>query len=218
MGNLITIDDVLAELPIREGNSEFDDKINRIINAVEGLIEKACRRSFTLGTYSEIFNVQAGARRHYDFFSDTNTDGTLLIPDGVPYVLTEAPLVDATTVAVYYDLTHRFTDDTALFSDDFVVLPEKECVYINRPLVKSRDSVKIVYQGGYAEVPDEIKLAATMQVLHLFQRSTAENVSTSSDKNSKTTRGFDQYTIKGGLLPEVVNMLVPFRRILRGRG
>lgn len=215
MADLITLTDAKAGLPIRAGNTEYDTKIAELISVVSGQIERACRRSFSADTFSEIFHVQAGAERHYDFLSDTNTSGIFFSPSGTPIVLTKAPLLDPLTVKVYYDLTHRFADDTLLFDDQYVVLAEKNCIYINRPLVKSRDSLKVTYDGGYAEVPADVRLACVMQVQHLFKRSLPENVSTASDKDSK---GKEEYTTKFGLLPEVANMIAEYRTLLRGRG
>ncbi|QSY98650.1 hypothetical protein J2J97_31770 (plasmid) [Rhizobium bangladeshense] len=215
MADLISLTDAKAGLPIRAGNSEFDAKLSELIAVVSQQIETACRRKFEAGTYSEIFHVQAGYERRYDFLSDTNTSGVFLAPSGSPITLTQAPLLENGTVKVYYDLTHRFTDDTELFADQFVVLREKNCIYINRPLAKSRDSLKVVYDGGFAEIPTDIKVACVMQVQHLFKRSQPENVSTSSDKDSK---GKEEYTTKAGLLPEVANLIAPYRQLLRGRG
>ena len=214
MGIILTLDDLKGDLPIRPGNTDFDADLDKIIDTVDLQFEHFCRRKFSVDTYSEIFHVQAGAQRHYDFLSDTNTYGVYLKPDGAPYMLANTPLISAATVEVYYDTEHRFTADKLLSADDYVVLAEKSCIYINKALRQSRDSIKIVYEAGFADIPADLHQAGLMQAMHLFNRSRPENVSTSTDKDDKNT----PYSVKAGLLPEVAMMIAPYRRLLRGRG
>lgn len=214
MGNLITLADVKAELPIRSGNTDFDARINEVIATAESQIETFCRRTFSTQSYSEIFHVQQGATTSLDLLNGANSTGTYTTASSQPFYLKNGPLDEDSDVRVFYDLTHRFGEDTELLADDFTVLLEKACVYVYKPLLKSRDSVKITYTGGYTSVPSELKFAAVMQAVHLYKRSLAENVSTASDKDEKSK---EPYTVVSGLLPEVSSILVPYRKLLRGR-
>lgn len=214
MTALITLEEAKSRLPIRPGNDQFDGRATAAITAVQSQIETFCRRSFDRVARSEVFHVQAGSQRNIDLMNAHNTDGYVITPDGRPFYLTHTP-IDVETVKVFYDINHRFGEDTELFPDDFYVLEDKGCVFVYRPMLRSRDSVRITYTGGFTEVPVVVKEACIMQVTHYLKRTMVENVSTSSDKDSGAAK--EAYPVKGGLLPEVKNLLLPYIKPLRSR-
>lgn len=229
---LIALDDLKAQLPIREGNDEFDEKLAFIINAVSEQIEKFCRRQFAKQSYSEIFHVQAGATTEYDLYgggygSNSFHDGLLVKPSDLPFRLGMSPIADAASVRVFYDLSHRFEPETELAASEFTVLAEKGLVFVSKPLRKSRDSVKITYEAGYEadgepanlseSLPADLKMAVITQCLHVWQKLDLSNVSVTDDRETGSTQR-SRFSAQGGFLPDVQHLVAPYRRMLRGRG
>lgn len=214
MGQIITADELKSMLPIRPGNSSFDAEVERAIAVVENQAQLYCRRQFIAAQCSEIFHVQAGSQIAYDFLNDSNTDGVYLTAVVNPFIISQGPIITSAPVEVFYSLTHQFTEDTKLFDDDFTVLAERNAIYVNRPLLTSRDSIKITYTGGYDEVPADIKAALLKQARHEFNSAQQEDILTLDDKQQAKA----VIRARDGLLPEVAMALAPYRRILRGRG
>jgi len=223
MTPLISLDDVKSGLPIRPGTTSFDTTLTAIIASVTSQISTACRRVFEKQEHSEIFHVQVGAKQVYDLYGFSD-DGFFYRPDGLPFLLTNRPIDANLPVTVRFDPRHVFGDDTIIPSDEVTLLPEKNFVFVNRALSRSRDSVKITYTAGYevaggslsGSLPEDIKLAAKLQSVFLFKKTDYANVGSSGDTAEDGQSG-KEWATQSGLLPEVQSLLIPYRRLLRGR-
>ena len=229
---LISLDDLKAQLPIREGNDEFDDRLTLIANTVSRQIQTFCRRAFAAQDYAEIHHVRVGAARHLELYGDP-LEAYSVRPDGVPFRLREAPLAPDAEVRVYYDRSRRFGPETVIDPARVVVLREQGAlrdetlVYVSQALARSENSVRITYRAGYEadgepatlsdSIPEDLKLAAVTQGVHLWQRLLPENVGQTQESSEKG-KSNARYSVQGGLVPDVAVLVGPYRRLLRGRG
>lgn len=75
----------------------------------------------------------------------------------------------------------------------------------------SEGTYKIVYKGGFDELPLDVKRAAVLQVCHEFQRK--DQIGSTA---VTTDGGTVQYSGQLALLKEVVRLLAPYRNYAKG--
>jgi hypothetical protein len=145
MADLITIDDYKLYKGLVKTNE--DEKLEALAAQVSALIKTYCGRTFIdhyVDPKTEYFNCNRG-------------DRTLL--------LKEWPLVEIVSVE-----TRDTESDSYTATSDYIIRYDSD--YLVKKVgswPEGYNSVKVVYKGGYAEVPADLKLAA-MDLLHFYAK------------------------------------------------
>jgi hypothetical protein len=218
---IVTVEEVRALLPIRDGNTTFDTKINLLIATASGQVENTMQRELDRRQRVEHFRTPDTHRSFYDFHSTTNTSGFRDNPRRTRYSLM-AFNIDPASVQVHYSAIRQF-DDTALVDPRFYTVDARNGYLImHYGMHDTLDGLQVTYTGGFeaagdpptlsAAIPADIKMACLSQVLHLFNRSTADNAGKDSDSTQGRTGG-GRFSVKGGMVPEAVALISRYKAI-----
>lgn len=220
---LIAIDDVKKILPIREGNTSFDAQLEALILVATKQIEHHCRREFAAVERTEYYTPRASENYGYDLFGSSE-DGLKIGASDQSIILRAAPVADDPAIAVYYDPSRVWGDDTLIPAERIFVESHATSAVLNFnwPTRVVRNSLKIVYTAGYSvvddslssSIPEDLKQAAIFQTAYMFTRSLPEEVGT----NSHAEDGQQVETERSAIVREAVALLAPYRRVLTGRG
>jgi hypothetical protein len=212
-------------LPVRAGNSDFDDRIRSIITAVTAQIETACRRNFSRQVHTEYFSSSATSQLVYNVGGDDDT-GLVYQSQEQSILLSGTPLDSTYDIQVWYDPVRSFADSTLLDpTTDYFVDYAGNRILLNLVTQSRRMAFKVIYRAGYATnaegdaldaVPEDLKLACVMQAIYMWNRAFPENTGMANERDG-SVRG-TYFAIKGGLLPDVVALLAPYRRLIATRG
>lgn len=129
-------------LNIDDENS--DSVISDLISRVSKEIEVYCNRNFKKDTRIDYFNG----------------DGQSSIQ------LKDYPIIEITSIHDDYD--RAYGSDTLIDSDDYTFDPDQGIIYFEAPLTKGLRNVKVTYVAGYATVPQDLELAAILDVIAAF--------------------------------------------------
>jgi hypothetical protein len=230
---LINVEDVRAYLPVRSGNDQFNERLQMLITVATQQIEALTRRAFTLQEHTQFFRTIDTARAFYDFGSPTNEDGIYRSARQCRYPLL-APIVDTGTDPVlYYDRAGRFTEDSLVDPALYQIDTDKGVLYTQIETRAAHKGLKLVYTGGFASdededwesltttIPADLKLACITQVLHLFTRTTVDNVGMDTDRAQGSKMGSasipaGKLMVRNGLTPEAAAMCVNYRSLALG--
>lgn len=225
MTNLISIDDAKIHLPIREGYTDADERINSLIELASLQIEKFTNRAFEKISYTE--NFRSNHTGSYDPGSMGEFSGGLqrTLQDAY-YILGGHPLDEAVPVQVFYDITGQWAAETELTldTDFFVSVGDRNTKLIIRyPTDRKTNALKVVYTAGYAPVdandpeqgltglPESLKHAASLQVMHLFNKVSPDSISVDEDRSQDGEKG-TKFSVTAGLIPEVKLLLSEYVR------
>lgn len=225
---MVGLEAVKGLLPVRSGNSDFDERINLCIRAATGLIERALERKLTGGAYVDTFRSINSTSPTYDFLNPTNASGVGYDMRRQRLALTAAVADPAMPFEVRYDLTRRFGADSVVDPNSYVVEYAHGVVWLEVQTREGLNSVRIAYAGGFApnaagtqldeaSLPADLHLACITQAVHLFTRSTPDNIGVEADRGQgKVAAG--RFTSRGGLCPEAMALIVPYAQPRLGRG
>lgn len=221
---LITLEDVKGLLPIRDGNTDFDAQIESHIATASMTIERACRQSFARAERSELYSSRATSEVRYDLYG-ADSDG---LGDGLAYrsreqtlMLRAEPIDVSEDVIVRYDTRRQFGDDTIIAAENYFVDVERNAILLRYPTRAALSAIQVTYTAGYAEadgtlsasIPDDLKRAAIMQTIYLFNRSLPEQLGATTIEQGDETKTLDD----SGISREVRPLLRPYKRVLTGR-
>jgi hypothetical protein len=221
---LISVEDVRALLNLRPNNTSFDARLARIIGAVTNQIQAHCRRDFERKVHNEFHTSRNAYNRAYNFAGssyDGLDGGTTLVVREQIIMLRSAPVDVNEPFTVLYDPSRRFTPETEVPTENYFVDADAARIILKYPTNYAPAALKLTYTAGYAvnegtlsaSIPDDLKQAVMMQVLHTFNREDIANVG-AEDNDMESGRVPVQ---AGGLIREAVALLAPYRRILTGK-
>ena len=154
MADLVT----LAQYKEAEGisSSKDDLRFNSIVPSVSELVKTYCGNSFV------------------DFYSSNKTETFTIDWDTYVVQLTESPVNSIVSVqeretygAAYSTLTTSDSDYYLESSTDSILRTNDSGRYQNWP--KGVGAVKVVYTGGYSEVPADLKLAVFDLITYYYK-------------------------------------------------
>lgn len=140
--SLTTPQAVKNYLNITDENS--DTAIADLIARISKEIEVYCNRNFKKET-------------RIDYFSG---DGQMSIR------LKNYPIIEITSIHDDYD--RAYGSDTLIDAGDYTFEPEEGIVYFEAPLTKGIRNVKVTYVAGYETIPQDLELAAILDVVAAF--------------------------------------------------
>ncbi len=159
---IISLDDLKVQLPIRQGNAEFDARLLSLIDVATAQIETATRRNFTKQAYVERFNTSLNTKRVLDLLgTDTYSSrgfhdaGSIRVSRDQIITLT-APVVDlAVPVVVEYDPVRKFTLAESLSfvvvdALNFTVDADEGRIFLRHPTARGFQYLRVTYTGGFA--------------------------------------------------------------------
>lgn len=122
-------------------NTEHDEELDRLVDAVQAFLEKECGRTFTQGTFTE-------------YYSGTEWQDRLLVA--------APPIISITNI--WDDLTRVYA--TPLASSLYVIDDAEAGVIKLDGLTfqKGLRNIKVTYVGGFAEIPGDLEEAAIEMV------------------------------------------------------
>jgi len=141
MANLIT----LADYKTAEGiqSTKDDAKLELLIESVSQLVKTYCNATFV--------DYYTNAKTEY--FNINYNESFIQLEEGPVVMGDDAPVVSERT-----DFTTTYTELTQ--DVDYYVDTELDSIYrMSKPWPKGPGAVKVVYKGGYASVPSDLKLA-----------------------------------------------------------
>jgi hypothetical protein len=221
---LVSLDDVKGLLPIREGNSTFDNKIAMMIRIASGQIETAIERELTYMERIQFFRTPYTRTTSYDFLDTMNESGVTSRSRRVRYALKALPVDRAAPFTVYYDPYRNFGPDTIVDPRFYTVDYDMGLFMIQLDMVDALDSLKVVYSAGFAPgvtgdlsdaITDDFKMACISQAISLFQRATPDNVGKDTDSTQKNTGG-GRFANKAGIVPEAIALISRYRALAVG--
>lgn len=221
---LVSLADVMSNLPVRSGNATYDARITDLILVASSQIEAAVRRSFTEQEHTQYFRTVNTRSMRYDFGGATNESGLYEHARAVRYPLIGYPFQTSPAIQVFYDPYRVFDGNTLVESNRYVVRGDGTLI-LRMPTVEGEDFLKVVYTAGFTVgtddvlvgVPADIRIACITQVMHLFSRLTPDNIGVDSERGSKSVAPA-KLTKLGGLVPEAANMVMKYRTPLLGLG
>lgn len=176
--NLTTRDNVKDYMNIQDNNS--DNIINDLIARVSKAIAKLCDRDFAVTTYTEYQSS-----------------------DGEEELLTKQYPINSVT-SVYDDPDRLYSAETLIPSDEYC-FEDPNLLRFDTPLSKNgKKNIKIVYNAGYATIPQDLEMAAIYMVVAEYKRSRTE-VNTPEGQTAKTESIKDLET-------KAEKLLLPYKR------
>ena len=171
MANLIT----LATYKTAEGiqATKDDAKLELLIDSVSQLVKTYCNATFV------------------DYYTNAKTEYFNINYNEAFIQLEEGPIVmgdDAPVVSERLDFTSSYT--TLTQDQDYYVDTDLDSIYrIGTPWPKGPGAVKVVYKGGYATVPADLKLAVIDLVTyyHKDEHKARQTIAGASIQNNAST-------------------------------
>lgn len=213
---IISLDAVKEALPFRQGINTFDAKLNTILTAVSAQIEDALRRKLVRQQRVETFRTLHTKTYGFDL---TGTDSSGIASRSAPqtFWLSGMGLDADEPIVIKYSDEGRFADVEPLTDFTFDEAEDSITIFTG---TEHRGRLEVTYTAGYEQdedgtlidVPEPIKMAALVQSLHMWNRANPEGVSASQDKVGDYKVGMPLVT-KGGLIPDAIAYLLPYRRI-----
>lgn len=163
-----------------------------LVNASSKQILQFTGRLFKQGTFSEVWDGQ---------------DSDLILT-------TEYPVISVTSVK--FSFNGDFASQQAIDPQLYGVDPSGSSISfrgnVRTPL--ERACVQVVYQAGYATIPEDLQLASLLQYKFLASlKSGGGMIGLDSIAKMQESQRKDQSLKRGGLISEVVGMLESYRRI-----
>jgi len=168
-----------------KGVTKYETLLNTIIDAVSKRFENYCCREFEYQQNIEEYHSGTGE----------NT-----------FIIVQRPPISKVT-SLHDDYNRVFGDDT-LFDVDNYVAGEQTVDLKNFRFRKGIKNIKVVYDGGYtdATIPHDLRLAAIMQTVFIFQRRNDLGLTSLSGEGGSISV---QFPMK--LLPEVGEILQNYK-------
>lgn len=226
--SLASLVETRSLLPVRPGVTSFDSKIKSLLRMATRQIEIACKRTFAQKDYVEIIDSQPTHTAGVDLYG-TSESGLLSRVSTQKVILRGAP-VDPETLDVRYDYLNSFGETTRVPSGDLSLDDDQCTLFIRHPMIRAPRALKISYKAGYAaateetvddetwktmseSAPFELQQACILQAVNLWNKTDFNNVGLTSDGSADGAK----FSVKGGLLPDVISLVYPYRKILSGR-
>jgi hypothetical protein len=224
----ITLAEMKSRLIARDGSisSQNDVRLQDCINAASADIERTCNRSFAYGTRTDTFNTVESARMEPDLHGFTEW-GTVLQTGCQCYTLSCSPVDTTKPITVLYDPTWAFSSPRAVVDPSRVNLDtETGRIVLLQPTRRASRSLRVSFTAGYppdgdgtmsGSLPSELKLACAWQALYLWHKVQGNNIGLAASRPPEKGAPV-KFAVDGGLVPEALALVLPWRRTLTGRG
>lgn len=201
---LITVTNLKLFLDDKK-DTQHDRMLEIIINGVSDMIQTHLNRYLSKAQYTHYFEADGLS--------------TLFYLPAYPVIITSGVNPITFTVTV--------NEDVQEINDDFFLREDEGLIrFYTPPLYVQPKGIKVEWTGGYdliddssdddgsLDVPDAVKLAAYLQCSYMYRRRNDIGISTLVLPDGSIKKSGKSYR----LLPEVVSMLVNYRRVpVRGR-
>jgi len=189
--DLVTLAAVKTYLGI--SGTDDDDLLNALIGGVSKAIKNYCQDNIASDTYTEYY------------------DG----PANNIIILKHRPIISITgsEEGVWDDLNTDYEDGDKLdYSDDDFYYYAEEGMIVGRDHTFNvgRKNIKVVYKAGYDTIPDDVQLAAKMQVATLYNKVKGGLDGVSAERIGDYSITLAKGSDAAALLPEAEVMLRPY--------
>lgn len=155
--SLCTRQNVKDFLQLANTDTSKDDLIDLLIPAAQGFVEEYCKRIFEKQEYTEFYN------------------------GGVDRVFVKNPPIWATPAPVVYeDWEREFSEEDKVDSTDMSVDYDVGILYFDYELAKAYNSIKVVYTGGFPQIPAAVRQACVELVARKVRTSNTGDIGVSS--------------------------------------
>jgi len=145
---ITTVDSAKKFLNITDTNS--DSILADLVSGISKQIETDCNRVFSKKDYTEYYDGEGS--------------------DSLP--LRQYPINSITSI--HDDIGRDYGASSLIDADDYAFDAESGIVKFDYPLACGKNNVKVVYSGGYENIPSDLELAANYLVAAEFKRSRTE--------------------------------------------
>jgi len=146
MANLVTLERVKTYLEIANTETAQDVLLQDLIARIGAWMERYCDRSFAKATYTE----------------QRDGDGTATL------LVREWPLLSVTSL--YDDPLRVFGAATQIAASDFALYPNQGLIRLDgRIFSVGIQNVKVTYEAGYAEIPQDLQQALIELIADRFR-------------------------------------------------
>tara|TARA_B100001964_G_scaffold178865_1_gene197303 strand:+ start:313 stop:981 length:669 start_codon:yes stop_codon:yes gene_type:complete len=196
---LISVSDIKLHLNI--GTSGPDGWLDKAVSSVTKRIETFCRRTFIATQYTEFHD--GSGRRGFVYVDNPPIVAIDELNDDVNRDFGNSTKF-ATSEFVSYDDEGRIE---LLNQSDLIPAGLQTGVVFSQ----GQQNIKIVYTGGFADVPEDIRMGAAEWVSKLYHRRDKKRWGHSASSKGDTSVTFESI----GLMPEDVKGFVSPYRIVR---
>lgn len=154
-----TLDLVREHLRFPASDTTKDEQLKSFINRSLAILEKYIGRQIKERSYTE--------------YQDGDGSNKVLV-DQYPILV---------VTSLHDDPTRQFTSESEIDSTDYAVFNDHGRINLvsdGGNFAASEQNIKIVYTAGYAAIPDDLELAATMHVAYMYNKSGHEGHSSIS--------------------------------------
>ncbi len=185
MSDLVTLAEYKNAAGITSTNS--DSVIISLVPKVSAFIKNYCNRSII--DYSSVDKTEIATVAYSDII-----------------YLKEAPIISVTSVSESYDYGQSY-NALALYTDYVVDTEYDAIVRVGTNFSATRNGVKIVYKGGYTEVPEPLKQGAIELITYLLRNESTPR------KSTTTSRLAIEYITSSNLPAHITQLLDGYRYV-----
>lgn len=221
--SLASIEDMRDHLNVREGTTTYDTRIKSVLLAATKMIENGVGRDFSRKSHMQLVNSKTTAGEYLDLYGEASGGSISRTSDQT--IILAGINVDPDTFEARYSPTREFTDATIIPAKAITLDGNK--VHISHPMYHGNRTIKLSYTAGFQttegsdeafpvlDVTHDLSYACCLQALTLWHRNAPNSAGLSSDEKSKKGASFK---VRGGLDPDVIALVAPYRRVLSGAG
>lgn len=172
---------------ISNSKAQVDDLLEELINRISIQFQEHCNRdSFFANDYVEYVNSCV-----CDIFVKNIPINSI--------------------VSIHNDSNWEWTDDTLVDTTEYRIIDSRYILFKNRLYNKSDKSIKVSYNGGYSEIPADLKHACIKEVVREYKHVKDFDVisGTQSESGSDQSNTF----LPSGLMPGTKQILNKYRRL-----
>jgi hypothetical protein len=147
---LITVAEAKDHLNIPSSETKYDSQIEDLVNIMADMFDCYCKRTLKQADHTE--------------YLDGEGDDTLYV--------THYPInTSVSSVVMYYDLDRSYDADTKLENDELAIYASIGKIrWDNGVFAEWPQCIKITYNGGYATVPGDLKIATKEAIAFFYKR------------------------------------------------
>jgi hypothetical protein len=226
---LCSLEDVKTFLLVRPGNTDLDERLLRLIRVASSQIEDATQMKLAGGVYTDLFDTRDARDYAYDFSGVSNDEGVIQKAVRQRILLKAAPVLSSANFSVHYDPIRGFGPETLVAPEYYVLHADRGELWLQYPTINWLQSLKVIYTAGYKgvggadtaalpELPEDIRMACALQAVFLFRKTSPDNVGTDQDQGKGRGGAPSRFVSLGALTPEATELVLPYKRLLTGRG
>lgn len=172
-------------LQFQSSDTSKDEQIKSFINRALGILERYIGR-------------QIKSREYTEYYDGDGTDQLLV---------NHWPIISV--ASLHDDPDRAFTSETLIDSTDYNIYANEGMIRLFNDegvFVTGEQNIKLVYTAGYATIPDDLELAATILVAHFYNKSAGEG------HTSLGLGGFNKSFNMAAIPDEVRFIVEPYRK------